>query len=213
MGKRGANAHAPESLTNLRKTDMKMRTQITCAITLLVAALSLTAAKAAEELASESQQAIANFQKADSTLKTFFDNSAGYAVFPNVGKGGLIVGGAHGKGLVYEKGGVIGQASMSQASIGAQAGGQSFAEVIFFESPEALENFKSGKFEMSAEVSAVAAAEGASKAARYKQGVAVFTLPKKGLMVQASVGGQKFKFEPIAAGRPGASQGTEKSKQ
>lgn len=213
MGKRGANAHAPESLTNLRKTDMKMRTQITCAITLLVAALSLTAAKAAEELAGESQQAIANFQKADSTLKTFFDNSAGYAVFPNVGKGGLIVGGAHGKGLVYEKGGVIGQASMSQASIGAQAGGQSFAEVIFFESPEALENFKSGKFEMSAEVSAVAAAEGASKAARYKQGVAVFTLPKKGLMVQASVGGQKFKFEPIAAGRPGASQGTEKSKQ
>src|SRR5262249_22808729 len=88
-----------------------------------------------------------------------------------------------------------GQASMTQASIGAQAGGQSFAQVIFFETAQALADFKEGKFEMSAEVSAVVAAEGASKAAKYKQGVAVFTLPKKVAMVQASVGGQKCNFE------------------
>lgn len=170
-----------------------------------IAVLSAFAVQADEELRSQSQQAVADFQKADSTLKKFFDDAAGYAVFPSVGKGGFIVGGARGKGLVYEKTNVVGQATLTQASIGAQVGGQSFAEVIFFETPEALTDFKAGKFEMSAEVSAVAAAEGASAAAKYKQGVAVFTLPKKGLMVQASVGGQKFKFEPETlqpTGRP-----------
>jgi lipid-binding SYLF domain-containing protein len=86
---------------------------------------------------------------------------------------------------------------MTQASVGAQVGGQTFAEIIFFESPAAFEDFKASKFEMSAEASAVAAAEGASTAAKYTGGVAVFTLPKKGLMVQASIGGQKFKFEAL----------------
>jgi lipid-binding SYLF domain-containing protein len=151
----------------------------------------------ADDIKSESQQALANFLKADSTLQKFLDDSAGHAIFPAVGKGGLVVGAARGKGLVYEKTNLIGQATMTQASIGAQAGGQSFAELILFETPAALKDFKNDKFEMSAEVSAVAAAEGASKAAKYKNGVAVFTLPKKGLMVQASIGGQKFKFEPL----------------
>jgi lipid-binding SYLF domain-containing protein len=147
-------------------------------------------------LKAEAQQAIADLTKADSSLKKFFDESAGYAIFPNVGKGGFIVGGARGKGLVYEKAQIIGQATMTQASIGAQVGGQTFAEVIFFETPVALQDFKESRFEMSAEVSAVAASEGAAKAAKYKQGVAVFTLPKSGLMAQAAIGGQKFKFEP-----------------
>jgi lipid-binding SYLF domain-containing protein len=148
-------------------------------------------------LRDESKEALHNFVKADSTLQKFLDESAGYVVFPNVGKGGLVVGAARGKGVLYEKKNPTGVATMTQASIGAQAGGQTFAELIFFETPTALKDFKDGKFEMSAEVSAVAAAEGASKAAKYKQGVAVFTLPKKGLMVQASIGGQKFKFEPL----------------
>src|SRR6185369_8091334 len=94
-------------------------------------------------------------------------------------------------------------ASMTQATIGAQIGGETFAEVIFFETPAALNDFKASQFELSAEVSAVAAKEGASKAAHYKNGVAVFTLPKKGLMAQASIGGQKFKFESLEpTGRP-----------
>ena len=161
-----------------------------------IAALSTFTAQAADDLQMESKQAVANFKKADSTLQTFVDDSAGFAVFPSVGKGGFIVGGARGKGLVYDKGRVIGHATMTQASIGAQAGGQEFSEVIFFETPAALADFKAGKFELSADISAVVAAEGASKAAKYKQGVAVFTLPKRGAMVQASIGGQKFKFEP-----------------
>jgi lipid-binding SYLF domain-containing protein len=175
----------------------------------VVSIFALTAFVAAAEddtakLRSEATQAIAAFKSADPGLSTFFNNAAGSAVFPTVGKGGLIVGGAHGKGVVYEKANVIGQASMTQASVGAQVGGQTFSEVIFFESPQALSDFKEGKFEMSAEVSAVVAAEGASKAAKYKHGVVVFTLPKKGAMVQASIGGQKFKFQPELepTGRP-----------
>lgn len=175
---------------------MKMK-RFTVASAVFLALFSAVAVKAADDLQGDSQQAVVDFKKADSSLQTYFDNSAGYAIFPKVGKGGVIVGGAHGKGLVYEKGTVIGQASMTQASIGAQLGGQTFAELIFFETPAALNDFKTGKFEMSAEVSAVVAAEGASKTAKYKEGVAVFTLPKKGLMVQASIGGQKFKFEPL----------------
>lgn len=161
-----------------------------------IAMLSASASRADEDLGVQSKQAIDAFKQADSTLATFFANSAGFAVFPDVGKGGFIVGGARGKGVVYQKGNPIGRATMTQASIGAQAGGQTFSQVIFFETPAALSDFKSGKFEMSADVSAVAAAEGASKSANYKKGVAVFTLSKRGLMVQASVGGQKFKFEP-----------------
>jgi lipid-binding SYLF domain-containing protein len=153
-------------------------------------------AQADDDLRKESEQGRANFLKADAGLQKFFDESAGYALFPSIGKGGLVVGAARGKGIVYQKTNVVGEAVMTQASIGAQAGGQTFAEVIFFETPEALKDFKGGKFEMSAEVSAIAAAEGVSKTAKYKNGVAVFTLPHKGLMVQASVGGQKFKFIP-----------------
>jgi len=166
------------------------------ALTVVFTLLSPMAARA-DDLTADSQQAIADFVKADPSLQTFLDSSAGYAVFPNVGKGGFVVGGARGSGVVYEKNKPIGTAKMTQASIGAQVGGQTFAEIIFFESSHALEDFKSGKFEMSAEASAVAAAEGASKTANYKNGVAVFTLAKKGLMVQASVGGQKFKYEPM----------------
>ncbi len=170
---------------------------VALAIYSTAAICAVTSAFADDDMQTESQQAIASFQNADSGLKTFIDNSAGYAVFPDVGKGGLIVGGAHGKGLLYERGAVSGKTSMTQASIGAQAGGQSFAEIIFFQTPSAVSDFKAGKFEISADVSAVVAAEGASKSAKYKDGVAVFALPKKGLMVQASIGGQKFKYEPL----------------
>jgi lipid-binding SYLF domain-containing protein len=167
------------------------------AMILMTVSLTSTVRAEEEDLQAEAKQAIASFQQADSSLKPFFETSAGYVVFPSVAKGGLVVGGAHGTGILYEKGNAIGKAKLTQASFGAQAGGQSFGEVIFFETSHALEDFKSGKFEMGADVSAVAAAEGASKSVKYKNGVMVFALPKKGLMVQASVGGQKFKYEPL----------------
>lgn len=176
---------------------MKKRIPVALAAMCAIAMFAAFNARGAEGLRAESQEALGNFLKTDSTLQPLLDQAAGYVVFPNVGKGGLVVGAARGKGILYEKKTPTGVSTMTQASIGAQAGGQTFAELILFETPAAVKDFKDGKFEMSAEVSAVAAAEGASKAAKYKNGVAVFTLPKKGLMVQASIGGQKFKFEPL----------------
>lgn len=154
-------------------------------------------ALADDDTPAQCQQTIADFQNKDSSLKSFMNNSAGFVVFPSIGKGGFIIGGARGKGLLFVNGAAAGQATMTQASIGAQAGGQTFSEIIVFQNPGAVSDFKDGKFEMSADVSAVAASEGASRSAKYKRGVAVFTLPKSGLMVQASVGGQKFSFEPL----------------
>jgi lipid-binding SYLF domain-containing protein len=157
------------------------------------------AVQAAEDkkLQADVNSAIKEFQKADAGLKDTFKTAAGYVVFPNVGKGGFIIGGAHGNGLVYDKGKLIGHASLTQVTVGAQVGGQEFSEVIFFETREALAKFKDSEFAMSAQVSAVAASEGASKNAKYVDGVMVFTRAKTGLMAEASVGGQKFKFEPV----------------
>ncbi|MDO1513847.1 lipid-binding SYLF domain-containing protein [Maribacter confluentis] len=130
-------------------------------------------------------------------LDHFFTSSAGYVIFPNVGKGGLIIGGASGNGVVYENGDIIGMADLKKLSVGLQAGGQAITEVIFFETAEDLAEFKEGDFEFSAEASAVALKSGVAVNAKYKDGVAVFALPKAGLMADASVGGQKFDFTPI----------------
>lgn len=167
-------------------------------ITLLLASLAL-AVRAADhqKLDADVQAAVEAFQRADSGLKNALQNAAGYAVFPNVGKGGLVLGGAHGNGLVFEKGKLIGRASLTQVTLGAQIGGQEFSELILFETPAALARFKESGFSMSAQVGAVAAAEGASQNAKYVEGVMVFTKAKQGLMAEASVGGQKFKFQPI----------------
>ncbi len=140
-------------------------------------------------------EAIQQFKNTDSGMAKFFKESAGYVVFPTVGKGGIGIGGAYGTGLVYQKGQCIGDAKLTQVTLGFQLGGQSYSEVIFFETESALEEFKKSKFALSAQVSAVAAASGASANAKYQLGVAVFTLAKNGLMYEASVGGQKFKFK------------------
>jgi lipid-binding SYLF domain-containing protein len=150
-----------------------------------------------EELGTEADKAIQVLQTTDSGLKSYFNSAAGYAVFPSVGKGGLFFGAEHGNGVVYEKGKRIGEATLTEINVGAQVGGQSFYEVIFFETPEALTNFKQSNYEMSAKVSAVVAAEGASANAKYRDGVMVFTLARNGLMLQAAIGGQKFKYKSL----------------
>jgi lipid-binding SYLF domain-containing protein len=168
---------------------------IVLGMVLLGTSASLRAAD--EKREKEVTNTIQQFNKADEGMVKFFDGAAGYAVFPTVGKGAIGVGGAHGKGLVFEKGKLIGETSLTQVTVGLQLGGQSYAEVVFFETAEALDAFKKGKFALSAQVSAVAAASGASANAKYQLGVAVFTLAKSGLMYEASVGGQKFKFKAI----------------
>jgi lipid-binding SYLF domain-containing protein len=145
----------------------------------------------------EAKETIAVFKKTDPGLSRFFDHAVGYAVFPKVVKGAVGVGGASGSGIVFEKGHAVGKAHLTQGTIGAQIGGQTYSEVIFFETVPALTDFKKGALALAAQVSAVAASAGASKDAKYQNGVAVFTHGTGGLMAEASVGGQKFRFEPF----------------
>ena len=145
---------------------------------------------------------------------TFFSNSYGYAVFPTIGKGGIGIGGAHGKGRVYAAGKYVGDASMTQLTIGFQLGGEAFSEMIFFEDRRSFEEFTGGNFEFSADASAVAITASAKGAATttgssagasggkkdattvgggYRKGMATFTVAKGGLMYEAVLAGQKFK--------------------
>ena len=153
----------------------------------------------AETTITDANDAVARLRKVEPGLKRFFEKSAGYVVFPEIAKGGFIVGGAGGSGYLFEKGKAVGKATLSQATVGAQIGGQAYIEIIFFENAEALEGFKKGEWTMAAQVSAVAVTAGAAKNASYNHGVAVFTLIKGGAMAEASVGGQKFSYEPLGA--------------
>ncbi|MCG8434304.1 MAG: hypothetical protein MJA83_09765, partial [Gammaproteobacteria bacterium] len=150
-----------------------------------------------DELHNRVVEAIDLFKEKDSSIENYFDNAYGYAVFPKVGKGGLGVGGAHGRGEVYEKDKLVGTARLTQVTIGFQAGGQVYAEVIFFKDKKALDDFKASKLKLSAQATAVAAAAGASANAAYSHGIMIFTVAKAGLMYEASIGGQKFKFKPL----------------
>ena len=165
-------------------------------LSLLFTALLPTGIMAQDEkLKTDADNAKAEFVKSDGLLQNLFDNSAGYVIFPNVGKGAIGVGGAAGNGILYEKGTAVGHAKMKQVTVGFQFGGQAYREVIFFESQEALDQFKGGKFELSAQASAVAVTKGASGNVKYRNGVMIFTQEKGGLMYEASVGGQKFDYK------------------
>lgn len=151
--------------------------------------------------------------------KTFFDNCYGYAVFPGIGKGAFIVGGAHGNGRVYRKGTYVGDATMTQVSVGLQAGGEGFREIIFFEDERSYKDFTNGSFEFGADATAVAVTAGASASAgttgtsagasggqhdattrgKYYKGMATFVIVKGGAMAGVSVGSQKFTYKPKSA--------------
>jgi lipid-binding SYLF domain-containing protein len=139
---------------------------------------------------------IAKFKAKDPRLARAFDEAYGYVVFPTVGKGAIGIGGARGRGWVYEQGRRIGRASLTQVTIGLQLGGQAYSEVIFFEDKAALDDFTRGNFEFDAQVSAIAVTARAAGDLPYRKGIAVVTMGKGGLMYEASVGGQKFSFKP-----------------
>jgi lipid-binding SYLF domain-containing protein len=153
-------------------------------------------AAAVDAIGGEDGETIRAFLAKDSSMKKLFHGARGFAIWPSVGKGGFVIGGGGGTGSVYEQGKLTGASKVSFVTVGAQIGGQSFAEVIFFKDKAAIDNFKRGNFEFGAQVSAIAATAGAGSAADYDSGVAIFTLPKGGLMAEASVGGQKFTFKP-----------------
>lgn len=130
-------------------------------------------------------------------FEDYFTEAYGYVIFPAIGKGASGIGGAFGNGTVFEQGKAIGKAKLTQITIGFQFGGQSYRQVIFFETQEDLERFKENRFEFAAQASAVAIEEGAAANFEYTDGVAVFTIVKAGLMYEASLGGQKLKFKPF----------------
>ena len=149
-----------------------------------------------DKLELSAAQAMIKAKEKDPALATkWFDTAYAYAVFPRVGKGGIGIGGAHGKGIVIHGDKTVATSSLSQLTIGFQLGGQVYSQFIMFKDKTAFEHFSRGNFEMGAQVSAVAITLGASADADYDGGVAVFTIAEGGLMYEATVGGQKFTFE------------------
>lgn len=156
--------------------------------------------------------------KASSQLQPFFDKAYGYALFPTIGKGGFGIGGAYGEGQVYREGNVTGRTKLVKLSVGFQAGGQVFSQIIFFEDKRAYDEFTSGEFAFDAQASAVAITAGVQAQAGstggtvgasagpktgthartdYRKGMAIFIHAKGGLMYEAAIAGQKFSFEPL----------------
>ena len=177
-----------------------MRRIIVAGISLAIALVAASAIAAwdedeAAELDGKAQEALAAFKEADDKVKDLFDASPGYVVIPTVGKGGIGIGGARGKGLLYEGGEATAIITLTQLSFGFQWGGQAYSEFIIFEDDLTLANFKKGNFELNAQASAVAVTAGASADASFNDGMAIFTQEKGGLMYEAAVGGQKFKVE------------------
>lgn len=181
------------------------------AFSILVAgcATSPVTDNAKQEMRSSVSESLQKFRQSDSSLQAFLDKSYGYAIFPSIGKGGIGIGGANGHGEVYEKGKFIGYTQMSQASIGFQFGGQTFGELLVFQNQAALERFKTGNYELSAQASAVAATAGAAAQSDFRNGIAIFTVTNAGLMYEAAVAGQRFDFEGTS--QQGSSQGMAKA--
>lgn len=150
---------------------------------------------ARDTLSTDVQSTIALFKRNDASMNKLFESAYGYAVFPSIGKGAVGVGGAYGRGQVFEKGEMIGYCDVSQGSIGLQIGGQTYRQIIFFETHNALYKFKYNEFTLAANASAVAADSGSAATNNYSNGVLIFTMTRGGLMYEASIGGQQFTFE------------------
>lgn len=182
----------------------------------MTVALLLAAAVAVAAASDEDYRETVDLFKHAGESSGFFKNCYGYAVFPNIGKGAFVVGGAYGKGRVYEHGKWVGDTSLTQVSVGFQAGGEGYSQIVFFQDKRAFDEFTDGNFEFDAGVRVVAitasaggqaGTQGASgdvsggkkdaaTAGDYYKGVAVFTVVKGGALYQASVAGQKYSYKP-----------------
>jgi lipid-binding SYLF domain-containing protein len=167
-----------------------------CGLALAAAAAGAWDPAEVDKLDAGADEAVTEMLTNDPDMKRFFDSSVAHVVIPTVGKAGVGIGGARGKGLLYEGGKPTAIVTLSQLSIGFQWGGQAYSEFLFFKDANALEEFKRGDFELGAQMSAVAVKTGASADAEFQSGIAIFTQAKGGLMYEAAVGGQKFKLEP-----------------
>jgi len=148
------------------------------------------------KLQNEVKASLTEFAKSNPKVEAHLHTAYAFAFFPKITKGGLGIGGAGGKGLVFDNKTVIGESKLAQATFGLQAGGQQYMEIILFEDQPALDRFTAGKVKFSGQASAVALKDGASADIDYQDGVAIFTKTIGGLMAEASVGGQSFKYKP-----------------
>ncbi|MDC8000947.1 lipid-binding SYLF domain-containing protein [Aequorivita todarodis] len=176
-----------------------MKTKKLLTMVMLFFSISLFAQNADDKkVIKDAEKAKAAFLEANPKLQGYFDDAKAYAIFPNVGKGAMIIGAASGNGAVYERGVLVGMANMKQLDIGAQIGGKAYSEIIFFKTDKSVQEFMDDKFSFGSNLSAIAANQSPpSFDVTYTDGVAVFTLPKDGLMAEVSVGGQKFDFEGL----------------
>jgi lipid-binding SYLF domain-containing protein len=186
-------------MSNKNSTTMKISSILykpLFAIAFLVIAACGSTKKSGDDLVTDAQQEKAMIEREHPLMTDYFKSAKAYAIFPNVGKGAYIVGGASGNGVVYNNGKMIGYADLKQVDIGLQIGGKAFVEILFFETQAALDRFKDGSFELSANASAVILDEGFSRDLEFQDGVAIVTVPKGGAMAGISVGGQRFNFIP-----------------
>jgi len=151
-----------------------------------------------QDLQREAETTLASMKSKDPSLADALAQSAGYVVFPSIGKGGVVVGGAFGRGVLYQDGRVAGNVKVEQANIGAVLGGQTFSEVLVLHTSYDVVHLKNGDFKLGANAGAVVIREGAAAAATMDSGSAAFVMPRGGAMVDVSVDGQRFKFEPGA---------------
>jgi len=175
-----------------------LRTGILAPIVLLAACAASAPATREEaiELDNACWDAIRRFKQAAPGLNDRFAESAGWAIFPRIDKGAVGIGGAFGRGMAYDRTGrILGFVSLSRASIGFQLGGQSYAELVLFKTRPALRRLTAGDFQLSAETSAVVLKDGAALSATFTDGIMVVTMDERGVMYEASVGGQKLDFE------------------
>jgi lipid-binding SYLF domain-containing protein len=175
---------------------------------LLVAATAVTfslsacstapqSAEAKTDIRQDSNAALARAKADDPTMAKVIHDAYGYAVFPKVGKAAVGVGGAYGKGVLFQHDQIVGYCDVSQASIGLQLGGQTYTEIICFEDQKSFDHFKTGNFAFDAQATAVALKSGAGANVKYSNGVAVFTMGEAGLMLEAAIGGQKFSYQAL----------------
>jgi lipid-binding SYLF domain-containing protein len=148
-------------------------------------------------LVAEARASLDTMVAKDPSLQNVIDRSAGYAVFPDIGAAGAVLGGAYGRGVLFEAGRPTGFTELNQGSVGAQIGAQTYSELIVFHSDDALNGFKAGDFDLGAEASAVALKAGAGVATRLEDGFSVYQMPRGGLMATAAVNGQKINFQPM----------------
>jgi lipid-binding SYLF domain-containing protein len=149
------------------------------------------------QLHNDAQSTLGDLKAQDPSLDKVLNDAYGYAIFPSVGAGAVGVGGAYGQGEVYQQGNRVGYTDMTQATVGAALGGQNYAELIVFQNADALQRFESGQLTFAADLSAIALKAGAAADAKWEHGMSVFIYSKGGLMAQASIGGQKFNYQPL----------------